>query len=92
MRYWCGSISGSGGFGWLPALAVIAAAAWYGASALLLHRRGGSWPLGRAIWAGIGVAVAVAVTQGPVEGLAMQRFSFHSVQHVACLLYTSRCV
>jgi putative copper resistance protein D len=92
MRYWCGSISGSGGFGWLPALAVVAAAAWYGASVLKLQRRGGSWPLSRMISAGIGAAVAVAVTQGPIEGSAMQRFSVHSVQHVALGMFVPLCI
>lgn len=48
--------------------------------------------MGRAIWAGIGAAAALAVTQGPIEGLAMQRFSFHSVQHVALGMFIPLCI
>lgn len=92
MQYWCGSITGSGGFGWLPALAVVVATAWYGASVLKLQRRGGTWPLSRTISAGLGAAVALAVTQGPIEASAMQRFSSHSVQHVALGMFVPLCI
>ncbi len=92
MQFWCGSIEGSGGFGWLPALLIASATLWYGASVLRLQRRGGDWPIGRMVWAALGAGAALAVTQGPIESSAMQRFSAHSVQHVALGMFVPLCI
>lgn len=92
MQYWCGSIEGSGGFGWIPIVLIASAVGWYGTSVVTLQRRGGNWSVGRMVWAALGACAALAVTQGPIESSAMQRFSAHSVQHVALGMFVPLCI
>ncbi|MDN5853911.1 MAG: cytochrome c oxidase assembly protein, partial [Actinomycetia bacterium] len=64
-----------------PVLCVLLVIA-YAAGIVVVRRRGGHWPMGRAIAFGFGLVVMWQVTATGVEGYGMMLFSVHMFQHM----------
>lgn len=54
----------------------------YGASVIVLYRRGIHWPIQRSIFWLAGVASVLLVTATGVDGYGMRLFSIHMIQHM----------
>lgn len=68
---------------WLPAIALLATAAWYLLSVRSLRRRGDRWPVGRTIAFVLGGLGTVALaTEGPLAAYDTTLLSVHMVQHM----------
>lgn len=67
----------------LPAIAILAGAAWYLLSVRALRRRGDAWPVGRTVSFIVGGLGTVALaTEGPIAAYDTTLISVHMVQHM----------
>ena len=67
----------------LPAIAIVAVAAWYLLAVRLLHRRGDRWPVGRTVsFLCGGLGTIVIATEGPIAAYDTTLISVHMVQHM----------
>ncbi len=68
---------------WIPAVALLATAAWYLLAVRLLRRRGDSWPLGRTVSFILGgLGTLTLATEGPISAYDTTLLSVHMVQHM----------
>jgi putative copper resistance protein D len=66
----------------LFALAALCGAGVYAAGVARLRRRGETWPVGRSVAWGLGLALVVVFTQSGIATYAPVLFSMHMVQHL----------
>ncbi len=68
---------------WVPAIAILATAAWYLLGVRTLHRRGDAWPVGRTVSFILGGLGTITVaTEGPLAAYDTTLLSVHMVQHM----------
>ena len=67
----------------LPAIAIVASAAWYLLAVRSLRRRGDRWPVGRTVsFLGGGLGTILLATEGPIAAYDTTLISVHMVQHM----------
>ena len=67
----------------LPAVAIVASAAWYLLAVRMLRRRGDRWPVGRTLsFLGGGLGTILIATEGPIAAYDTTLISVHMVQHM----------
>jgi cytochrome c oxidase assembly factor CtaG len=67
----------------LPAIAIVASAAWYLLAVRSLRRRGDLWPVGRTVsFLGGGLGTILLATEGPIAAYDTTLISVHMVQHM----------
>jgi putative copper resistance protein D len=70
----------------LVLVAVVVAATGYAGAVVVLHRRGGHWPVGRSVAAGTAALAVIAAGHGWIGAHELTHFSAHALQHVLLAL------